>query len=322
MVERALSHLQKTTDSLVQHFVAAATIEAKRAEYAALSADSPAGYESVRVAIAHCRTTRVGIEKKRKELKADSLKYGRQVDRVAWELTSLIEDLEAPLKAKKAVIDDEKTRAKLEAEAARKRAIEETIRAEREAEEARQREEREAEEARLRAEREAEEERLREEREKFAEERRIAQEAQRVERERLEAEEARLRAEREKIEAARREVEAAREKASREEFERQAKILAEEEARTWAEAERIAAEEARVAEAERKARAAERLEALRSDQEKVAGFANAILAIMPPEVSDPEVGRLLVDARDTLNEIVGELVEKVDALHEKEKTDD
>lgn len=89
-------------------------IEAKREAFAALVCDSPSGYEAVRLAIAECRDTRVAIEGRRKELKADALEYGRQVDSVAKQLTSIVESIEDPLRWKKAAADEAKAKAKAE----------------------------------------------------------------------------------------------------------------------------------------------------------------------------------------------------------------
>lgn len=89
-------------------------IALKRGKYALLTADTPQGYELVRLAIADCRETRLAVEKRRKELKVDSLEYGRKVDTVARHLTDQIEAIEQPLKIAKAAIDDEKARVKEE----------------------------------------------------------------------------------------------------------------------------------------------------------------------------------------------------------------
>lgn len=290
-----------TVTHLVRYAVTLDDIRAKGEEYAALTFDTPTDYERGRKAIAVLRTTRVGIEKRRKELKEDSLEYGRRVDAVAKELTRAIEAIEDPLKAKKQAVDDEKARAKREAEEAEQRALEAKIRAEREAEERRLAEERrklDAERAEL-AERQrqadaaAKAERERVEALQAAERARLDAEAERLkaEREAL-AEAARL--EREQLEADRRAVEEAKRKAEREEAERQARIRAEAEAKERAERERVAAEEARVAELERQAAIAKRLEALKPDAEKVAAFAGSIRAWMNGVVK-PEVSSVIAD---------------------------
>jgi dsDNA-specific endonuclease/ATPase MutS2 len=112
-----------TTVIQVVYDVTDDAIALKRGQYAVLKADTKEGYEQVRLAIADCRETRSAIEKRRKELKADSLEYGRKVDAVAKHLTEQIEAIEGPLKAQKAAIDEEKARVKAEKEAAAQKAI-------------------------------------------------------------------------------------------------------------------------------------------------------------------------------------------------------
>lgn len=285
--------------TLIRYDVSKDDIRAKGKEYSVLTFDTPANYEQGRKAIAILRETRVAIEARRKELKQESLEYGRRVDSVAKELTSLIEEIEEPLKDKKKIVDDEKARIKAEKEAEERRQLEEQLRLEREAEEARLRAEREAEEARLRAIREAEEARLAEERARLEAERAelqrqrdAAELAARAERERIEAaenaERERMARERAELEAERRALSEARERAEREEFERLARIRAEEEAKERAERERVAAEEARLAEAERQAAHQRRVEALKPDTEKLHEFAKRIRALEAPELATDE----------------------------------
>ena len=107
-----------TTSIQVVYPITAADIQARFAGYAALTADTPQGYKAVQAAIADLRGSRGEVEKRRKELKADSLEYGRRVDAVAKFLTQKIEEIENPLKAKKAAADEEKARAKMDAERA------------------------------------------------------------------------------------------------------------------------------------------------------------------------------------------------------------
>ncbi len=285
-------------------------ISLKREHYAALSADSAKGYEQVRLAIADCRNMRVAIEAKRKELKADALEYGRMVDSAAKTLTGLIEELEEPLKLKKAAVDDEKARIKREKEEAERARIEAELQAKREAEEAERRAVREAEERALAAERariEAEQRALAEEKAKLdaerkrleaeelarreAEEARIREAREREDaarRERERAEQERLRIEREKLEAERREVEESRRKAEREEFERQVKIRAEAEAR-----------EAAIRETEERKRAEERLLALAPDREKALVLARRLRDLLAENLgmSTDEGREVLANAR-------------------------
>jgi len=66
-----------------------------------------AAYELVRVGIREVVSLRTGIEKRRKELKADALEYSRKVDATAKEISSRVEAVEGKLKAAKQVVDDE-----------------------------------------------------------------------------------------------------------------------------------------------------------------------------------------------------------------------
>lgn len=292
--------------SLVKYDVTPEQIEAKKAAYAALEATTPKGYEEVRKAIGDLRTLRIAVEDRRKELKKDSLEFGRLVDGEAKRITALIEGIEEPLKLKKAVVDDEKERIRKEKEAAEKAALEAKVRAEREAEEARLKAIRDEEERRLAEERKA----LEAEKARLAEEKRKADEAARIERERVEAEQKaerdrlaaerakveaeqkaerdRLAAEQRKVEEERRRVQAEKDAADRAEFERQARIKAEAEAKAKAERDAREAEERRVAEEARKAAEAKRREEMRPDVEKVAAFADLIAAFVPPNVTSDE----------------------------------
>jgi chemotaxis protein histidine kinase CheA len=186
------------------------------------------------------------IEARRKELKADSLEYGRRVDAVAKDLTALVESLEEPLQLQKDAVDAEKERIKREAAEAKQRAIEEEARQKLEAE--RQENERKA--AIERAELELQKAQL-------AEQRAQAEAAQRAERDRLNAERAKLeaekleteraaKAERERALALQREEQAALD-AARKEAERLAALARDEElAKHRLEQAALAAERARL----------------------------------------------------------------------------
>lgn len=288
-----------TVAPLVKYDVTEAQIATLRDECAGLTCDTPQGYEAVRVAIGRLRTIRTQIEKRRVELKADALAFGRLVDSEARRFTVMAEEIEEPLKAKKAVIDDDAARVKRETEAEKLRALEAEIAANRARQEAEAKAIRDAEEKRLAEERA----RLDAERKELEKERRKADEAARAEREAVEAaqavERARLakveaaqRAEREAIETERRAVAAAREKAERAEFERQAKIKAEAEAVAKAERDRLAA-------AERQAR----IDALKPDIEKVRAFAQAIRELTPPKPRSKEAKVVIATAVSALNAV-------------------
>lgn len=290
---------------LVRYNVTDAEIAALRDRYTGLTADTSQGYEAVRIAIGECRDLRVAVEKRRVELKADALAWGRAVDVEAKRITGLLVAIEDPLKAQKDAVDAEKERRRQEAIEAKRRELEAQLRVEREAEEARLRAEREAEELRLAQERrrlEAERLALEEARRKAA-----AEEATRREEERRQraAEEAQLRGEREAIEAERRLVQQERERAEREEYERQALIRAEREAVERLERERIS-----------KAKRDAELAAIRPDVEKLAAYADQILALANsiPKVKARKVAALLATTAQALSTIATDLKVQVTKL--------
>lgn len=307
-----------TSTDLVTYPITVEAIAETKAKYAGLSCDTPAGYEQVRLAIAHVRTTRVAVEDRRVALKADALAYGRLVDSRAKEITALLLEIEEPLKAKKAAVDDEKARIKAEAEAVKLRALEAEIAANRARQEEEARLVREAEEKRIAEERaflEAERAKLAEAQSKLDAERKAEQDridaAARAERERIDAEreklaaerraeEDRQRAEREEIEAERKAVAAEREKAERAEFERQAVERAK----------REAAEEAERCRATKAAREAERLR-LMPDLDKLTAYAAAIRALPEPDLIDLVLDEKMRTATDRLGEAADYLDEVV-----------
>jgi hypothetical protein len=95
--------------------------DAKLAELGAKYALAPTiegteGYKLVVAGLAETRTLRVGVEKKRKELKADALEWGRKVDGEAKRITERLEAIEEPLKAAKEKADAEKEKIRAEKE--------------------------------------------------------------------------------------------------------------------------------------------------------------------------------------------------------------
>ena len=238
------------------------------------------------------------IEKKREELKEDSLKYGRTVDSIATQLKSKVKEVEAKLKAERdthdAVEKAEKAAKEAAKQAAKQARINEMVangiaidwvaaempdedwmfwfaNAKRQAAaiaeekriaeefEAKQRKEREELAAKLQAEHEAETKRQ-------AEELRIR--AAEIEKQRL-ADEAVLAEQRKAMEAEREALRQQQEELRKAELARQA------------EAERLAAIERQAAEAkakaEREAAQAARLEALKPEIEKAQGFAECLV---------------------------------------------
>lgn len=287
--------------------------------------DDKEGYKIVHDRRMSLVKLRGDIEKRRKELKADALEFGRKVDEVAKHLIGLITPAEEHLKREEDAYNAEKARLKREAEEARQRIVQERLdrlaeigvmknptliagiddaafedlfalckqEADRKAAEAAkeeaERKQREAEEQeRLRAERE----RLDRERKELEELRRKQEQEAAAERSRLEEERRKQDAERERIDAERRAAELEREKLEAAERARQ-------EERDRQERERIEAEQ----KAEAEARERERAEALRPDREKIAAYLDNLLAVVHPEVSDG-----MLPVLDAILERLSELV--------------
>lgn len=257
-----------------------------------LTCDTKDGYELVRKGIVECTGLRSATEKRRVELKADALAYGRLVDSTAKDIIAKIEAIENPLRASKKAVDDEEARVKREKLEAEQRRLEAERKAAQEAEEARLKAIRDAEEAKL-----AEERRLFEiEKSKLAEAQAKIDEANRIERERLEAEKAKQDAEQAAIRAE-------KERLDRIEFERQAKERAEKEAEERVKRELAAAEQKRIADelaAKQKAEAdrieAERIEAMKPDVEKVRDFGRLLGSLELPDVQSKEAKAVLAAA--------------------------
>jgi chromosome segregation ATPase len=281
--------MSDNTTVLVKYDVDEAALALVREKCATLTCDTPAGYEEVRVAIGNLRTTRTKIEKRRVELKADALAYGRLVDTEAKRVTALVTEIESPLQAKKDAIDNEAARLKAEEDAAKLKAIQDEIDANNAAKEAEAKAIRDAEEARIAAERAA----LAVERAAMEAERAKAEAARKAEQDRIDAEQRQVaeaqRVEREALEATRREIEQALQAADRAEFERQAKMQAEKDAAERVERERV----------EKLRRDAE-LAAMLPDLEKVKAFAAEIRALAAPQVKSKKVADVLTIAINDL----------------------
>lgn len=71
------------------------------------------GYRQVNKARLFVKNKRVEIEKRRKELKADSLEYGRRIDAQAKYLTELIAPIELHLEKEQDAVDKERERTKI-----------------------------------------------------------------------------------------------------------------------------------------------------------------------------------------------------------------
>jgi len=109
--------------------VSDARIDEIKRELSGLTIVDSKDYERVTKGIAVCRTLRGQVEKCRKDLKEESLAYGRKVDAEAKRLTAKLEEIEEPLKAEKTRVDEEKERAKREAEEAKRAKLESRVNA-------------------------------------------------------------------------------------------------------------------------------------------------------------------------------------------------
>jgi chemotaxis protein histidine kinase CheA len=146
--------------------------------------DDKAGYDQVHKARMDMRDLRVKIEKKRKELKEDSLSYGRAIDAEAKRINAMIEPIETYLANQEQAIDTEKERIR-RAKEEKRQAV---LRAQIEAEQVKKLAE---ENARLEEARKAQEEeqrRLQTERDSFESEKKAAAEALRQKEIQIEAE--------------------------------------------------------------------------------------------------------------------------------------
>lgn len=245
-----------TTTIQVAYPITPEGIGARLDQYRGYAFDTPENYKSGVLAIRSCRELRVEIEERRKFLKADSLAYGREVDRVAGILTGLIQNVEGPLQASKQLVDDTKKREKEAKAAAERQAIEDQLLAARAVEE-----------AIARAARAEEEKALAAQRAELAAERKAAQ-----------AELAKIRAEREALDKAQREADAVV----------MAKAIAE---RKLAEAEEARIHQLEWAETQRKRQAA-----LAPDAEKLKLYAEEVhkLLYRQPTLASNEAQAVLV----------------------------
>ena len=111
--------MSKITEELVQYSVTDQALAQYRKEFLPLTIvglDDVEGYQKVREARLFIQGERVNVEKKRVELKAESLEFGRAVDAEAKRITTAILEVENHLIAEKKKIDDEHARIKFEHE--------------------------------------------------------------------------------------------------------------------------------------------------------------------------------------------------------------
>lgn len=259
--------------------VAIAELSAKYMPLKVTGLNDLAGLAAVHDARMIVKGLRVDVEKKRKELKADSLAWGKKVDGEAARITALLEPIETHLEAEESIVVKEKERKAAEEAAAKKAILDKRLAAltavrklanplEVEKMTAGQFEDFLAEATAANAKRLADEAAA--EAARKAESDRLA--AERAELDRQKAEQAAaqklLDDERRKLELERAKAEWA-EKAKQEAEARHAKQIAD------AEAARMAADAASL-----------RAEALRPDKEKLLAVADAVQAIVVPEVGE------------------------------------
>lgn len=111
-IEKNLMPEGKTTAELKR-------IEAECLALTVKSVDDAEGYEVCSNALKPVKKIRIAIEKRRKELKAGALEYGRKLDSEAARIRAIAENAEAHLAKQLAIIDDHK--AELAREAQRKK---------------------------------------------------------------------------------------------------------------------------------------------------------------------------------------------------------
>jgi len=271
--------------------VAQGVIEDFRTRFTGLTADTPEGYEEVRLALRELTSTRTGVEKARVELKSGFLEAGRTVDRIAKEVTASIVAIEEPLRQSKLTVDN--------AEADRLKAIEEAKQAVIEAEETAERERLAAEQAAERAKLKAEQEELKAQQRRQNDEMQAMRIAQREAEEAAQAHRAQVLLDQERIAAAHREIErekeeieAARLKAI--EDARRAEEFAKQKAEYEAAAKRSQAKiDAEAAKAKKQAEAAEKkrkaeMVRLRKERQpditQLKKYADAIMSLPEPEL--------------------------------------
>lgn len=117
--------VERITSAPITFDVTEATIAEARSRYMALrinGIEDKEGFEAVHAARMEVKKTRIAVEKRHKELKADALEYGRKCDEAKRHLIGLLDPIETHLQAEEDRIAAEKERIKREA-AAKKQAI-------------------------------------------------------------------------------------------------------------------------------------------------------------------------------------------------------
>jgi len=107
-------------EQVVKYDITDVSLEKLREKYAVVpDVESKEGYETVRLGLAEIRTLRTSVEKRRKELKADAISYGKRVDGEAGRITGILQAIEEPMRIAKSNFDEAKEaekQAKIQAE--------------------------------------------------------------------------------------------------------------------------------------------------------------------------------------------------------------
>lgn len=235
-------------------------------------------YITCKTAHQEVKKLRVSIDKKRKELKEESLKFGRAVDTEAKRITGKIEKVEEHLLTQRKVVEDEKERLVKEKEEADKK------------EQARIKKEEEARLEKIRKEQEETAEKQRKAQEKIDEEnRKIAAEKQKIadDKKKIEDDKRRVKEQKEWDEKVKKDKKAATEKAKQDK--EAAIIKAKDEERSKIEQEKKDAEEKRIADEKKQ----KRQEALKPDIEKIHAFGGLLLNIEYPSLKNKEAQNII-----------------------------
>jgi len=332
-----------TETGIVKYDITDAAISEMESIYMALTItdlDDKEQFDAVHSARMTVKGKRVEVEKRRKELKADAIEWGRKVDAEAKRIFGKLEPIESHLDREERKVTDEQKRIKEEADRKQKEKIDARLLALakancnlpffdvagmtddeyedilRKATEAWEIEQKRIYEEAIARKAEAERlERVRQEQAaeaaRMAEEKRKIDEAQAAERKKIEDERKAIEAEKRALEDAKRKEQ---ERKDREAFEvaakEKAKMEAEKAAEEKAEREKIEAEK----KAEREAVEKARQEALKTDKDRLILYGKALMDVPKPELKDKAAKEILGQASGALYQILKNISKKVEEL--------
>lgn len=129
--DKEIKEMEQTNfDELIKYNVSEAVIQGLKDKYLHIkvtSFDDKENYEIAKRGHIEIKSLKAQIETRRKELKEDSLKFGRMVDSKAKQVVAPLIEIEDHLVAQRNVIDEEVKRRKEEAEKAQQKMIEERV---------------------------------------------------------------------------------------------------------------------------------------------------------------------------------------------------